>query len=183
MCSPAQQETNWVVYYDQDGIAFPYLHKIFAQEGHLYLCFWGSGLIDYNYNWTVENKKDDQVTHYTSKDHRLSDDVIWCAKVDKDGILWVGTSSGLDQFDTDFGRFRTVQLPDPLGAQVNDIAVDERNNKWIATSNGLGMINSQNEFTGIYTTFNSKICDNNVRRLKIDQKTGHLWVGTENGLS
>jgi hypothetical protein len=66
---------------------------------------------------------------------------------------------------------------------VNDIAVDERNNKWIATATGLGMMNSKGEFVGVFTTFNSKICGNKVRGLKIDGRTGDVWVGTENGLS
>jgi ligand-binding sensor domain-containing protein len=183
VCSPAQNDTSWVVFYVQDGIKSELMLKVFAREGHLYICFRDDGLLDYNYNWTVENKDDDQVTHYTPEDHHLSHEAVMCASVDKDGVLWVGTSSGLDKFDPDFERFRAVPLPDPLGLQVNDIAVDERNNKWIATSNGLGMINSKGEFVGVFTTFNSKICANKVLRLKIDKKTGDVWVGTENGLS
>ncbi len=61
--------------------------------------------------------------------------------------------------------------------------MDERNNKWIATSNGLGLMNSQGEFTSVFTMFNSKICGNVIRRLKIDPKTGDVWIGTEDGLS
>ena len=183
VCSPANEETAWVVYHDQDGIKFPFLEKIFVQDGHLYICYRGMGLTDYDYNWTIENKGDDRVTHYTSKDDHLSDDAVWRCRVDKDGTLWVGTSSGLDKFDLDWGRFRSVPLPDPLGPQVNDIAVDERNNKWIATATGLGMMNSKGEFVGVFTTFNSKICGNKVRGLKIDGRTGDVWVGTENGLS
>jgi hypothetical protein len=183
VCSPAQQENTWVVFYEQEGIKSLLMQRVFAKEGHLYICFRDWGLLDYNYNWTVENKKDDRVIHYTPEDYDLSDDAVWCANVDKDGTLWAGTSSGLDKFDPDFEKFRAVPLPDPLGPQVNDIAVDERNNKWIATSNGLGMVNSKGEFVGVFTTFNSKICADNVFRLKIDKKTGDVWVGTDNGLS
>lgn len=183
VCSPAQKETAWVVFYEQDGISSHYMDRVSARYGHLYICSRYAGLLDYNYNWTLEDKKDDRVTHYTPKDHDLSDDWVTCANVDKDGVLWVGTSRGLDKFDPDWEKFRAVPLPDPLGPQVNDIAVDERNNKWIATSNGLGMMNSRGEFVGVFTTFNSKICANKVLRLKIDEKTGDVWVGTENGLS
>ena len=159
------------------------MDRVSARDGHLYICSRYAGLLDYNYNWTLEDKEDDLVVHYTLEDHNLSDDWVMCVSVDKDGALWVGTSSGLDKFDPDFERFRTVPLPDPLGPQVNDIAVDERNNKWIATSNGLGMVNSKGEFVEVFTTFNSKICANNVLRVKIDKKTGDVWVGTDNGLS
>lgn len=183
ICSPAQNDTRWVIFYERDGIKSLLMYRVFAQKGHLYICFRDRGLVDYNYNWTLENKEDDQVTHYTSENHHLSDDAVICANVDKDGVLWVGTSSGLDKFDIDFERFRSVPLPDPLGLQINDIVVDERNNKWIATSNGLGMINSKGEFVSIFTTFNSKICADNVLRLKIDKKTGDVWVGTDKGLS
>jgi len=183
VCSPAEKDTSWVVFYESDGIKSLLMQRVFAREGHLFICFRDWGLLDYNYNWTLENKEDDRVIHYNSKDHHLSDDAVMCANVDKDGTLWVGTSSGLDKFDPDFEKFRTVPLPDPLGPQVNDIAVDSRNNKWIATSNGLGMMNSKGKFVGVFTTFNSKICANKVLRLKIDKKTGEVWVGTDNGLS
>jgi ligand-binding sensor domain-containing protein len=183
VCSPAGNETSWTVMYTQDGISSELLLSVFAREGHLYICTRDNGLLDYGYNWTLKNKNDDRVTHYTPEHHRLSDDAVMCVNVDKDGALWVGTSSGLDRFDSDWGRFRPVPLPDPLGPQVNDIAVDERNNKWIATANGLGMMNSRDEFVAVFTTFNSKICDNEVRGLKIDGRTGDVWVGTENGLS
>ena len=183
VCSPAQKESAWVVFYEQDGIKCHYMDRIFARDGHLYICSRYVGLLDYNYNWTLENKEDDKSILYTSKDHYLSDDGVKCASVDKDGVLWVGTSKGLDRFDLDFERFIVVPLPDPLGPQVNDIVVDERNNKWIATSTGLGMMNSKGEFVSVFTTFNSKVCANNVLRLKIDKKTGDVWVGTDNGLS
>jgi len=187
VCSPAQQETSWVVFYEkryeQEEIISLLMQRVFAKEGHLYICFRDWGLLDYNYNWTLENKEDDRVIHYSSQEHHLSDDAVWCVSVDKDGVLWAGTSSGLDRFDPDFEEFIAVPLPDPLGPQVNDIALDERNNKWIATSNGLGMINSKGEFVEVFTTFNSKICANNVLRLKIDKKTGDVWVGTDDGLS
>ncbi len=183
VCSPAQSETMWVVFYEQDGIRSELMPRVLAKEGHLYICTQDNGLFDYDYNWTLDDKDDDQVIHYTKKDHHLSDDAVWCVNVDKDGVLWTGTSSGLDKFDPDFERFRSVPLPDLLGPQVNDIAVDERNNKWIATSNGLGKINSKGEFVEVFTTFNSKLCANNVLRLKIDRRTGDVWVGTDNGLS
>ncbi len=183
VCSPTQNDAPWSVFYTRDGISSELMLRVFAKEGHLYICFTDDGLLDYNYNWTVEDKQDDHFTHYSPEVHHLSDKAVMCVNLDKDGTLWVGTSSGLDKYDPDYDRFRAVPLPDPLGPQVNDIAVDQRNNKWIATSNGLGMINSKGEFGGTYTTSNSNICANSVLRLKIDDKTGFVWVGTDNGLS
>lgn len=183
VCSPAADETSWSVFYEKDGIKSLLMISVFAQDGHLYVCFRDEGLLDYDYNWTVKNKADDRAVNYTSTDHHLSDDMVISARVDKDGILWAGTARGLDRFDPDWERFRSVPLPDPLGPQVNDIAVDERNNKWIATSNGLGMINSGGEFVHVFTTSSSNICANSVLRLKIDRRTGDVWMGTENGLS
>jgi hypothetical protein len=45
------------------------------------------------------------------------------------------------------------------------------------------MINSQGEFEHVFTTFNSKICDNKIYGIKIDKNTGDVWIGTANGLS
>ncbi len=174
---------SFAVYYDGDGIKSILMLKAKAREGHLYICFRDIGLLDYYYNWTVEDKTDDRVTHYTQTDGRLSSNTVMSAEVDKDGTLWVGTSAGLDTLDSEWGRFRSVALPDPLGPQVNVIAVDEQNNKWIGTESGLGVINSRGQFEHIFTTFNSNICHNRVLGIKIDERTGEVWIGTENGLS
>ncbi|MFQ6032823.1 MAG: hypothetical protein ACE5K2_07875, partial [Candidatus Zixiibacteriota bacterium] len=183
ICLPAHPASSWVVFYDNDGINFDLISKAKAKHGHLYICFRNLGFLDYDYNWTIEDKTDDKITYYTQTEHRLSANTVMTVNVDKDSTLWVGTSAGLDTLDSEWGRFRSVLLPDPLGPQVNAIAVDERNNKWIGTINGLGVINSQGEFEHIFTTFNSKICDNRVLGIKIDKKTGEVWIGTENGLS
>ena len=183
VCSPSEQDTSWVVFYDREGIKSVLLLRVFAKGGHLFVCTRDNGLYDLNYNWTLEDKADDQITNYTSKDDHLSDNSVMCANVDKDDALWVGTAGGLDLYDPDYERFRPIKLPDPLGPQVNDIAVDERNNKWIATSNGLGVMNNQGEFVQTFTTFNSKICGNKVLRLKVDRMTGDVWIGTDEGLS
>lgn len=182
LCVPAYQDT-FLIYYDGDGLIFLLMLKAKARGGHLYLCLQDIGLLDYNYNWTVEDKSDDKVTHYTQTDHDLSANTVMNAEVDKDSTLWVGTSAGLDTLDLELGRFTSVVLSDPLGPQVNAIAVDERNNRWIGTVNGLGVINAQGEFEHVFTTFNSKICGNEIRGIKIDEKTGEVWIGTTTGLS
>jgi ligand-binding sensor domain-containing protein len=183
VCSPGQGEDFWVIFYERDGISSTLMLSVITQGGHLYVCFRDAGLLDYDYNWTLADKNDDRAVRYTSDDDHLSDNTVTAAAVDKDGTLWVGTVQGLDKFDADFERFRSVPLPEPLGLQVNHIAVDQRNNKWIATSNGLGMINSRGDFVHVFTTSDSKICGDNVLRLKIDQETGDVWIGTGNGLS
>lgn len=182
LCAPAYKDT-FLVYYNDDGIISIFMLKAKAVGGHLYICLRDNGLLDYDYNWTVEDKTDDKVVHYTQTDDRLSANTVMTVDVDKSGTLWVGTSAGLDTFDSEWGRFRRVVLPVPLGPQVNTIAVDARNNKWIGTQNGLGVINSQGEFVHVSTTFNSKICDNRVNGIKIDKNTGDVWIGTVNGLS
>jgi hypothetical protein len=182
LCAPAYTDT-FLIYYDGDGIKSILMLKAKAIGGHLYICFVGFGFLDYNYNWTVEDKTDDETTLYTQTDHRLSANTVINVEVDKNGTLWVGTSAGLDTFDSEWGRFRRVILPDPLGPQVTAMAVDERNNKWIGTESGLGMINSWGEFEHVFTTFNSKICNNEINGIKIDEKSGEVWIGTENGLS
>ncbi len=183
LCSPAGDETSWVILYEQDGITSLLMLSAIAKNGHLYVCFRDAGLLDYFYNWTLDDKDDDRAVRYTSEDHRLSDNTVISACVDQDGALWVGTVQGLDKFDPDYERFESVPLPEPLGLQVNHIAVDSRNNKWIATSNGLGMMDSRGEFVNVFTTSDSKICSDDVLRLKIDEKTGDVWIGTDNGLS
>ena len=183
LCVPAYKDT-FLVYYESDSIITSILMlKAKATAGHLYICFRDLGLLDYDYNWTVEDKTDDKFTHFTQMEHHLSANTATTVNLDKSGTLWVGTSAGLDTLDSEWERFRRVVLPDPLGPQVNAIAVDARNNKWIGTKIGLGVINSRGQFEHIFTTFNSKICNDEIHAIKINEKTGEVWIGTENGLS
>jgi hypothetical protein len=67
---------------------------------------------------------------------------------------------------------------------VKAIAVDGANRKWIGTTNGLWLISDDGK-TEIhkYTTDNSPLPSDQITNIAIDQQTGEVYIGTEEGLA
>ena len=131
-------------------------------------------------------------THYTFP-------YVNCVTEDKKGNLWVGTAMGpfvLEplQIGQDNYNFIQVKVPRNDGTNyadyllnninISDICVDGGNRKWIATqNNGLYLISDDNlEQIYHFTEENSSLLSNNVLSLAIDEQTGEVFIGTENGL-
>jgi len=179
----ALQDNQWTPYLTSDGIRSNLINSLYAEGGRLWICHRDMGLGFLDYKWTPQVKSDDFLDYYTKIGDNLSGDDVRCVRIDRRGNLWAGTSEGLDRYDPEIGRFRGVQMPEPLGPRVNCIAVDKMNNKWIGTINGLGVVNDQGSFIHTFTTTNSKLVDDEVWFINIDNRRGLAWIGTENGLS
>ena len=63
--------------------------------------------------------------------------------------------------------------------KVNHIFIDEQNNKWVATSDGLLNYDNQNNST-FFNTLNSLISSNNVSASVVDSN-GDVWITTSGG--
>lgn len=104
---------------------------------------------------------------------------------DDKGIMWLGTSIGLIEFDgTSFTRWDKTNSYLP-GNFIQDIAKDSEGTKWLATgfptgiegeTYGLVKIDSDWKVT-TFDTLNSQIPSNNVWCIEID-KYDNVWVGT-----
>ena len=68
----------------------------------------------------------------------------------------------------------------PEAGHIRSLAVDDELRVWIATAAGLIRCDSDGE--RFYTEKNSKLPSSDVRCLIIDSK-GHLWIGTNQGIS
>lgn len=64
--------------------------------------------------------------------------------------------------------------------QVQAIAIDDQNNKWFGTAEGLARLSGSTWTT--YTTANSALPSSYITALAND-RTGNLWVGTNKGLA
>ncbi len=126
----------------------------------------------------------DQLLHNQS----LSQSSINCVVQDRDGYLWIGTWSGLIQYD---GYKTTVFHSEnkPGKIQSNKILAiyEDRNGFiWIGTHMG-GLFRydkHQNTFEHYYHQPENprSLSNNNVWAIQEDQH-GNLWVGTEKGLN
>jgi signal transduction histidine kinase/ligand-binding sensor domain-containing protein len=157
------------------------------REGMLWIGTNGGGLNRLD-RASASEAGEDQFIHYQSipTDTRsLSHNVVWSIHQDEEGVIWVGTSTGLDRFDRertqgpDAGQF--VHYPaDP----VFTIHQDRERLLWIGTwGGGLGRFDRETEQLTFYQNDPADIhslSDNNVLSILQDRE-GVLWVGTFNG--
>lgn len=125
-----------------------------------------------------------------------------CPTEDREGNIWVGTTAGpmyvasADAATMGSSDFTFVQplIPRNDGTNLADylldnievvaIAVDGANRKWFGTSeNGVYLISADNmEQLQHFTSDNSPLLSNDVRAIAINQETGEVFFGTDQGL-
>lgn len=119
---------------------------------------------------------------------------------DKEGKIWVGTDAGLFVIDNakkffDDGIFTQIKiarndgtgLADYLmsGVYIQSICIDGANRKWIGTKhNGVYLISADGQETlEHFTTENSPLPSNNVASIAVNDISGEVFIGTENGIA
>ncbi|MCK9279357.1 MAG: T9SS type A sorting domain-containing protein [Melioribacteraceae bacterium] len=115
-------------------------------EDNQYVWVGGAGL-------SKIDKLTDEVTSYTRNNSLLPDNMINVILVDRNGIKWIGTASGLAKFD---GTNWTLFNSNNSGLVENyiyDIKEDATGNLWIGTANGLNKFDGTNWVT--YNKVNS----------------------------
>lgn len=82
----------------------------------------------------------------------LSNDVVTSILVDRSGVIWAGTSDGLNRMDDISGKFTTYRDRDGLASSIiNGVVQDENGDLWITTSYGLSHFQQRsNTFTNYY---------------------------------
>ena len=133
----------------------------------------------------------------TSTESELTSNTVLSVVVDRDGAVWVGTNEGPvifdcggDVFDASrCGGVRRRVLQDSIGAflladqQINTMAVDGANRKWLGTRNGLFVQSPQgDDQIAHFTTDNSPIPDDIINALAYDGDQGVMWIGTDKGV-
>lgn len=124
---------------------------------------------------------------------------IRCVCEDYDGNIMLGSDQGLlflepSQLNSSNPTFTQVKVPRNDGTNLADyllanidiqcIAVDGGNRKWIGTSNnGAYLISGDNmEQIEHFLPTNSKILSENIQSIAIDNNTGEVFFGTDKGL-
>jgi ligand-binding sensor domain-containing protein len=158
----------------------------------------GNGLLLFNDNGTIDNTSDDKWKLYTvgtGSGNLPSNDVTSLAK-DKNGFIWVGTTNGIGVIQCPFealtsgcetiwpvireGGFANYLFK---GEEVKSIAIDGADRKWVATSSGAWMVNSEGDKVLLhFTEENSPLLSNNVLEIVVDGKSGEVYFATDNGI-
>ena len=117
----------------------------------------------------------------------LSSDLVTQLLIDHTGTLWATTFDGLDRFDPSTSRFTTYK-PDEQSTAEQDLEVtaDHHGALWIGThSSGLQRFDpTTGHFAAIYKHNENdptSLSNNRVNSVHFD-RSGTMWVGTQNGL-
>ncbi len=157
------------------------------------------GIMVFNYGGTLDVPSDDQYKQLVNVpgSGNLPTLSVNCITEDKDGTLWVGTEAGVavfycpgdifspygceaQQIVVNSGGFNGYLL----GTEnVKHILVDGANQKWVATDNGVWLFSADGTQQILhFTTDNSPMFSNFTNALAMDNSTGEIYIGTENGI-
>lgn len=192
---PATQEAFFAFEdFNPSGVEFTAVALAVDSSGVKWIGMYDTGFFLFYDGGTPYLPADDRVLPFSVvRNEQLTSDKIEALAVDRDGVLWVGTDSGLNAVDGTFdpvsGTFQlsqwdtyTTQEGLPSNA-VHAVCVDGHNSKWIGTERGLARINAAGVVDQVFTTANSKLVDDAVLSLAVNNRTGELWIGTAWGLS
>ncbi len=157
------------------------------------------GMFAFNDNGTFNTKTDDKYRKFSTRDE--NGDVVssqnLCFAEDKDGTIWVGTDKGVVTYfypervfvDEVFKGQRVIIEQNGVAQyllsteEVTAVAVDGANNKWFGTKSGVYKINNDGtEELLHFTVDNSPLPSNNILSIKIDDNSGEVFIGTDQGL-
>ena len=155
---------------------------------------------------TIDDPQDDKSVFFRSFNDEDNDGEIinpssyYCIAQDNNGIIWVGTSTGPllfyntnKVFDSGYTCSR-VKISRNDGStqadyllaeeEVNAIAIDGANRKWLGTKNsGVYLMSEDGQKTiHHFTTDNSPLLSNDILSIAINPITGEVFIGTGAGL-
>ena len=155
-------------------------------------------------NGTPTNNTDDRCVKrkefYDQDNIQLMPANIYCLVQDKNNDIWIGTPAGIIIIPSTVDFFTSnecyrVKIPRNDGTnladyllgteQINCIAVDGANRKWIGTANSGLYLMSEDGLTteAHFTTDNSLLPSNNILSIAIHPINGEVFVGTGEGIA
>lgn len=143
----------------------------FDQSGNKWIGTYDGGLVRFSPSNVprVFNKSNSQMP---------SNDV-YSVLVDKNNIVWIGTSAGLVKYDgTLFTVYNSTNSPLPNNYCAS-MVIDKSNRLWIATTNGVARFDGVN--WSVYTTATG-LASNYTFSVTVDSNN-NKWIGTGAGLS
>jgi ligand-binding sensor domain-containing protein len=194
---------EWVALYYPEIRNADRIDKILIRSnGHKWVNVPDEGIFVFDDNGTPEDSSDDRYNYFrTFRDAQSSTGAgIGASQYlsmaeDRSGTMWIGTNIGLlkcsspSQAPTD----PTLSCSRPVrdgeayflfGESVTAIAVDADNQKWVGTATqGVFLINEDgSETIHNFKTDNSPLLSNTIKSIAVNQETGEVFFGTDNGL-
>ena len=145
----------------------------------------------------IGDNTDDRCRIFNENNSNLPTNIVNCVSADLDGDVWVGTGEGIVIFECGSGAFdpnclgtlRVFTAEDEFNEyllaneEVQTIAVDGANRKWIGTKNGVFVLSADGEEELFrFTESNSPLPDNNIIDIAINDQNGEVFIGTNKGV-
>lgn len=158
------------------------------------------GLTVFDPNGTVEDPTDDKYFHLTTGggSGNLPDNAVLSLACDKNNNIWVGTANGIgiiNHCTSPFTGSAPCDADRPIvqydqfagylfdGNAVRAIAVDGANRKWVGTDDGVWLLSPDaSKIVYRFTKDNSPMPSNTILKIAIDDVTGDVYIGTDQGL-
>lgn len=195
-----QPDNTWLTFrspYAQTGNA---ISQVLTDDyGQVYIVSPKSnGLYVFNHRNTLSNTSDDQwrLFRQGSTQGNLPSNDVYCLAKDRNGSIWIGTARGIAILicgaqttnDNCNAILPVIQQDNFAGylfqdEQVNTIAVDGANRKWVGTGNGAWLVSEEGDkILRQFNTDNSPLPGNNIHKIAIDPVTGEVYFATDKGL-
>ncbi|MBN1755277.1 hypothetical protein JW877_03585 [bacterium] len=148
------------------------------------------GLMILDYGSSISDNSDDLWIGYNDLDGQAFGEIS-AISIDKEGLIWIGTAAGLVFYDTVFGYFQPVSIPENLSSEITAIDVDNWNNKWFGTTNGAAILYANmDSFDVIKSTFSEDAYEGErqgllsdiVNDIKVNPHTGDVWFVVNGGV-
>ncbi len=144
----------------------------------------------------LETSGDERCRLFSTNNSNLPSNNVNCLVADLEGDVWVGTAQGVVIFECGNSAFDpncrgSLRIVEQDGfneyllktEEVQTIAVDGANRKWVGTKNGLYLLSPDGEEQiARFTTSNSPLLDNNVIDIAVSPLTGEVFIGTASGI-
>jgi hypothetical protein len=160
---------------------------------------------NYNNLWSILNpeqgggilvfNKEKNTTNYLSSasgSGGLPTNSVYSIVLDRDGVVWVGTSEGVVYFpdpSSVFGNGVNAVRPIIEGRfllrdeKITAIAVDGGNRKWLGTERGVWLFSPTGEkLIHNFTEENSLLLSNKILDIAINDESGEVFFATDQGL-
>jgi len=120
---------------------------------------------------------------YRTSNSGLTDDYIYALLVDRNDVIWLGTSFGVDKFDgVTWQNYNTTNSP-LLDDFVNVIKADADNNLWIGSEGGLQKIDGAGNWKA-FTSYNkAELPSDGIMDIAFNSSQGKVFVATRKGLA
>lgn len=129
----------------------------------------------------------------TNNPNTVSHDIVWnlTRSASDSSIIWIGTADGLTRYDSNSGAFTQIKIPNPdqlqFGASAGSVTEETSEGDrilWIDSFAGLIRCNMDQGSFARFVSNNDdphSLAHNHISGM-IKDKSGVLWLATENGL-